>query len=227
VRVADAGLARSARLTKVGSSKTSSKIKHCARALGSRSRVLAPRTCSWTERHRAPSMRGARHERFGGRDPGLLALAFSDGRRAQARHLCVKDHSHSISSSSRSMTSRCRSPARQSGVSHSHYDLADPARKGSRLGVADKAAIERVADRISGLMFHVNCENASLPDLSCILGHIGREYGPLLRKMQWSRSGRDRLHRRGLPARRFLRPSQCLSRGSTACRCTWNRGMPR
>jgi carboxynorspermidine decarboxylase len=31
----------------------------------------------------------------------------------------------------------------------------------------------------------VNCENASLPDLSRILGHIGREYGTLLRKMQW------------------------------------------
>jgi carboxynorspermidine decarboxylase len=34
-------------------------------------------------------------------------------------------------------------------------------------------------------MFHVNCENASLPDLSRILDHIGREYGALLRKMQW------------------------------------------
>jgi carboxynorspermidine decarboxylase len=31
----------------------------------------------------------------------------------------------------------------------------------------------------------VNSKNASLPDLSRILDHIGREYGALLRKMQW------------------------------------------
>src|SRR5262249_5678404 len=71
------------------------------------------------------------------------------------------------------------------GVSYSHFDLADPARKGSRLGVRDKAAIERVADKISGLMFHVNCENADFRAFSGILDQVGREYEPLLRKMEW------------------------------------------
>jgi carboxynorspermidine decarboxylase len=71
------------------------------------------------------------------------------------------------------------------GVSYSHYDLADPARSGSRLGVKEKAAIASVVERISGLMFHVNCENSSFSAFSTILDHISREYGTLLQEMEW------------------------------------------
>jgi len=127
------------------------------------------------------------HERFGG-ETQAYSVAFSESDVREACTFASKIIFNSISQLERfydiakgiSIGLRANP-----GVSHSHYDLADPARKGSRLGVADKAAIERVADRISGLMFHVNCENASLPDLSRILDHIGREYGPLLRRMQW------------------------------------------
>jgi carboxynorspermidine decarboxylase len=45
------------------------------------------------------------------------------------------------------------------GVSHSHFDLADPARKFSRLGVGDLEKILPVASSLSGVMFHCNCEN--------------------------------------------------------------------
>jgi carboxynorspermidine decarboxylase len=127
------------------------------------------------------------HERFGG-ETQAYSVAFSESDVREARTFASKFIFNSISQLERfhdiakgiSIGLRVNP-----GVSHSHYDLADPARQGSRLGVVDKAAIERVADRISGLMFHVNCENASLPDLSRILDHIGREYGTLLRKMQW------------------------------------------
>jgi carboxynorspermidine decarboxylase len=71
------------------------------------------------------------------------------------------------------------------GVSHSHFDLADPARKASRLGVKDIAAIEKVADKIQGLMFHVNCENTDFNAFSKIVDTIGERYGPLLKKMEW------------------------------------------
>jgi len=71
------------------------------------------------------------------------------------------------------------------GMSYSHYDLADPARKGSRLGVKDIAAIEKVADKIKGLMFHVNCENEDFGAFSKIVDMIGNEYGALLKKMEW------------------------------------------
>jgi carboxynorspermidine decarboxylase len=127
------------------------------------------------------------HERFGG-ETQAYSVAFSESDVREARTFASKIIFNSISQLERfydiakgiSIGLRVNP-----GVSHSHYDLADPARKGSRLGVADKAAVERVADRISGLMFHVNCENASLPDLSRILDHIGREYGSLLLKMEW------------------------------------------
>ncbi len=127
------------------------------------------------------------HERFGG-ETQAYSVAFSESDVREARTFASKIIFNSISQLERfhdiakgvSIGLRANP-----GVSHSHYDLADPARKGSRLGVADKAAIERVADRISGLMFHVNCENASLPDLSRILDHISHEYGPLLQRMQW------------------------------------------
>jgi carboxynorspermidine decarboxylase len=127
------------------------------------------------------------HERFGG-ETQAYSVAFSESDVREARTFASKIIFNSISQLerfydiARGISIGLRA---NPGVSHSHYDLADPARKGSRLGVADKSAIERVADKITGLMFHVNCENASLPDLSRILEHIGREYGPLLRRMQW------------------------------------------
>ncbi len=48
------------------------------------------------------------------------------------------------------------------GVSSSPFDLADPARRYSRLGVADYGEIDAVIGNVSGLMFHCNCENGSL-----------------------------------------------------------------
>ena len=71
------------------------------------------------------------------------------------------------------------------GISHSHFDLADPARKASRLGVKDRAAIDAVADKIQGLMFHVNCENTDFEAFSKIADQIGAMYGELLKKMEW------------------------------------------
>ncbi len=71
------------------------------------------------------------------------------------------------------------------GISYSHYDLADPARKFSRLGVPDRKDIEEVAPLLSGLMFHFNCENDDFGNLSENLDRIGRDYGGLLKKMEW------------------------------------------
>ncbi len=70
-------------------------------------------------------------------------------------------------------------------VSHSHFDLADPARKGCRLGVCNIDSIKEVADKITGLMFHVNCENNDFAAFSRILDKIGADYGDLLKKMEW------------------------------------------
>jgi carboxynorspermidine decarboxylase len=71
------------------------------------------------------------------------------------------------------------------GVSHSDFDLADPARKCSRLGATDEKEIQAVADLLSGVMFHCNCENDDFEKFGALLDHIATHYGPLLNKLKW------------------------------------------
>ncbi len=71
------------------------------------------------------------------------------------------------------------------GVSHSHFDLADPARKCSRLGVMDLEEINSVASSITGAMFHCNCENDEFEKFAAIVDHIADKYGTLLKKLEW------------------------------------------
>ncbi len=71
------------------------------------------------------------------------------------------------------------------GVSYSHFDLADPARKHSRLGVTDDAELRAVADRLTGLMFHFNCENEDLDSLATAVNLISERYGSVLEQMEW------------------------------------------
>jgi carboxynorspermidine decarboxylase len=71
------------------------------------------------------------------------------------------------------------------GISHSGFELADPARRFSRLGALDRDEINRSAELISGVMFHCNCENGQLAALRAILDRIGAEFGDVLHKMEW------------------------------------------
>lgn len=71
------------------------------------------------------------------------------------------------------------------GISHSHFDLADPARRASRLGIVDPAELGDVADRVSGLMFHFNCENTDAAAFASSLEAISRRYGDVLGSMEW------------------------------------------
>jgi len=71
------------------------------------------------------------------------------------------------------------------GISYSHFDLADPARPQSRLGVTDPADLASVLDRIDGVMFHVNCENDDLAALTRIVDAIGERHGDVLRQLSW------------------------------------------
>jgi len=71
------------------------------------------------------------------------------------------------------------------GVSHSHFDLADPARRYSRLGVADQTALLEAAPLLKGAMFHFNCENDDVQAFANSLDALGRAYGPFLERLQW------------------------------------------
>ena len=61
------------------------------------------------------------------------------------------------------------------GISYSHYDLADPARRFSRLGESNMAALRDAAPLISGAMLHFNCENSDFKNLSSHIEYIIRK----------------------------------------------------
>ncbi|MDD2524464.1 MAG: carboxynorspermidine decarboxylase [Endomicrobiaceae bacterium] len=70
-------------------------------------------------------------------------------------------------------------------ISHSHFDLADPARKYSRLGVINKKDIMDNINKIKGLMFHFNCENDNVDNLEKSFNYIGKKYGNILKRLDW------------------------------------------
>ncbi|MGA2090233.1 MAG: carboxynorspermidine decarboxylase [Endomicrobiales bacterium] len=91
-------------------------------------------------------------------------------------------------------------------MSYSHFDLADPARKYSRLGVINKKDIERSLSQISGVMFHCNCENDDFNSFSLMLDKIGRNYGSILKRVSWvSLGGGLYFTKQGYPVDRFCR----------------------
>ncbi|KPQ06300.1 MAG: carboxynorspermidine decarboxylase NspC [Rhodobacteraceae bacterium HLUCCA12] len=71
------------------------------------------------------------------------------------------------------------------GVSTSDFDLADPARPFSRLGENDPELIATAVERVSGFMFHNNCENADFDRFDRMLSHIEQRFGHLIRQMDW------------------------------------------
>ena len=71
------------------------------------------------------------------------------------------------------------------GVSFSHFDLADPARKHSRLGVTDDAELRDIAPLLDGVMFHFNCENEDVESLASAIERIGERFGWLLGDVSW------------------------------------------
>lgn len=90
------------------------------------------------------------------------------------------------------------------GISHSHFDLADPARKHSRLGVVDKAELAKQIPRLSGLMFHYNCENDDVNAFSKQLDILGEEYGDMLKQVHWvSLGGGLYFTKEGYPVEQF------------------------
>jgi carboxynorspermidine decarboxylase len=91
------------------------------------------------------------------------------------------------------------------GVSYSHFDLADPARRHSRLGVTDDAELRAVASRLSGLMFHFNCENGDHDALAAAVTVIADRYADVLQLMDWiSLGGGISFTAPGYPVDRFI-----------------------
>ena len=127
------------------------------------------------------------HEKFGG-ETHAYSVAYADDEIDEVLAHCDKIIFNSIGQLDRFDTaseSRVRGLRVNPGVSTSDFDLADPARPFSRLGEHDPARIAAVADRISGLMFHNNCENADFDRFDAMLTLIEERFGETLHRMAW------------------------------------------
>jgi carboxynorspermidine decarboxylase len=99
------------------------------------------------------------------------------------------------------------------GISYSHFDLADPARRFSRLGVVDRRALEEIVPLLSGCMFHFNCENDDFGNFALNLGRISRDYGKLLGRLKWvSLGGGLAFTKDGYPVGQFCAALKDFSR---------------
>jgi len=75
------------------------------------------------------------------------------------------------------------------GVSYAGQDLANPARKFSRLGVQADHIDGSVFDTINGVMFHMNCENKDVDAFIGLLDSISERFGEYLNKLDWVSMG--------------------------------------
>ncbi|WED20659.1 carboxynorspermidine decarboxylase [Vibrio sp. JC009] len=71
------------------------------------------------------------------------------------------------------------------GVSYAGQDLANPARKYSRLGVQADHIKPEVFESIDGCMFHMNCENKDVDAFIKLLDSISEQFGKYLNKLDW------------------------------------------
>lgn len=98
-------------------------------------------------------------------------------------------------------------------ISYSHFDLADPARKYSRLGVKDKKKVIEVLNKIDGVMFHYNCENGDFSSFSKMLDVISRKYEKILNKVNWvSLGGGLYFTKEGYPLDKFCKKLKDFSK---------------
>ena len=127
------------------------------------------------------------HETFGG-ETHAYSVAWADDEVDEAAGYADKIIFNSISQLN-------RFKARTGGIarglrlnprfSTSSFDLADPARPYSRLGEWDPGKLDAVADQISGVMIHYNCENDDFDLFDRQLTRIETEFGDFLAKLTW------------------------------------------
>ena len=127
------------------------------------------------------------YEKFGG-ETHAYSVAYADHEIAEVLSHCDTIVFNSIGQLDRfdiASQRHIRGLRVNPGVSTSEFDLADPARPFSRLGEHDREKVAAVADRISGLMFHNNCENADFDRFDQMLTLIENRFGNILHKMHW------------------------------------------
>ena len=127
------------------------------------------------------------YEKFGG-ETHAYSVAYADHEIGEVLENCDKILFNTIGQLTRfeeESRDKTRGLRVNPGVSTSEFDLADPARPFSRLGEHDPKDIEKVAEQISGFMFHCNCENEDFDRFDAMLGMIEQRFGYLIKQMDW------------------------------------------
>ncbi len=129
------------------------------------------------------------HEYFGG-ETHAYSVAYADHEIDD-----VLKYADKIIFNSFNQLARFGDKARAAGVpvglrlnpqtSNSSFIIADPARPFSRLGEHDADAILAVADEISGVMIHNNCENDDYQAFSDSLTQIEQRFAELFHRLSW------------------------------------------
>lgn len=127
------------------------------------------------------------HEKFG-KEVHAYSVAYSREEVLAVRQFASKVIFNSVSQlqAHYSLVSHLKLGLRVNpGISYSHFDLADPARRFSRLGVSNTDELRGVAHLLSGVMFHFNCENDDVNNLTAALQHISTRYADVLDQLEW------------------------------------------
>ena len=123
-----------------------------------------------------------------GKETHAYSVAFADHEIDEVLRHCDKIIFNSLSQLTRFESRAKNKPVGlrlNPGVSLAGFDLADPARPFSRLGESDPHAILSVIDRISGVMIHNNCENASFERFDALLTEVESRYADVLQQLEW------------------------------------------
>ncbi len=126
-------------------------------------------------------------EKFG-KETHAYSVAYGDDEIGEVVENCDKIIFNTINQLERfdaASASKVRGLRVNPRVSTSEWLISDPARPHSRLGEWDATKIEAVADKITGFMFHNNCENDDFDRFSEMLGKIEADFGHLIAKMKW------------------------------------------
>jgi len=127
------------------------------------------------------------HQKFGG-ETHAYSVAYADHEIQEVVAHCDKIIFNSISQLERYAHFAQGKPVGlrlNPGVSCAGFDLADPARRFSRLGEGDPQRILSVIDRIEGVMIHNNCENDELGRFDELLAQVEERYGEVLKRLKW------------------------------------------
>jgi len=98
-------------------------------------------------------------------------------------------------------------------ISYSHFDLANPSRKNSRLGVGNVDDIIDVLHMLDGVMFHFNCENDDFNAFSVMIDYISTNFSEILKDLEWvSLGGGIYFSKENYPVQKFCEKIKSFSK---------------